>query len=273
MRFTANAPIGVLDAGFGGYTVVKELQRIVPQESIVFYGDGKNQPYGNRQREEIVHLTKQCLSFLQKKEVKVVAVGCNTISTLIDEYQNDFPFKIFSIVRAGSDALIQQHPKKVIMLSTMFTAQSGCYERYIHAECPDIEVIPQGSKWLARLIEDGDFNKRKIAEELKASLGHAVELHPDVDTLILGCTHFPLVKDIIMELYPQFTHLINPAAVQAQQVKEYLEKSDLLSDNGTGDFQIYTTSDCAVYTRLANVVGLHMTAPVKLAPAPVTLRT
>lgn len=268
---TLNAPIGVLDAGFGGYTVVKELQKIVPQERIVFYGDGKNQPYGNRSKEEIIYLTKQCLHFLQEKGVKAVAVGCNTISTLIDEYQTDFPFKIFSIVRAGSDALIQQHPSKVVMLSTMFTAQSGCYERYIHAECPDIEVVSQGSKWLARLIEDGDFNRDKIIEELKVSLGHVAELHPDADTLILGCTHFPLVKDIIIELYPQFTHFINPAAVQAQQIKEYLKNTDMLTNDGGGDLQVYTTSDCEVYTKMANSLGLRMTGPVKLAPAPATL--
>lgn len=84
---SADAPIGVMDAGFGGYTVIRELQKQLPCENIVFFGDGKNQPYGNRSREEILCMTRQCLRFLQEKKVKAVAVACNTISTLIEEYR------------------------------------------------------------------------------------------------------------------------------------------------------------------------------------------
>ena len=264
------APIGVLDAGFGGYTVVKELQRILPEENIIFFGDGKNQPYGNRSREEILFLVRQCLAFFEQKGVKFVAVGCNTISTLIDEYKDEFPFPISSIVRAGSDALVSLRPPKAILLSTVFTAKSGCYERYVLSDCPEMQIIPCGSKWLARLIEDGDFDREKIKKELHDSLDEAVSQHPDADTVIQGCTHFPLVADMIRELFPQFTNLINPAAVQAQQVKTWLEHSGLLNRNG-GNLNIYTTSDCQVYTRLAQLVGLRMTAPVELAPAPKTL--
>lgn len=264
-----NAPIGVLDAGFGGFTVVKELQRLLPQEDIIFYGDGKNQPYGNRSKQVILDLIRQCLRFFLEKEVKVVAVGCNTISTLIDEYQDDFPFKIISIVRAGSDTVIQQHPPKVILLSTVFTSKSGCYERYIHEAYPDIQVIPRGSKWLARLIEDGDFKLEKIKQEIHASLDDAVCQHPDADTLILGCTHFPLVKDVIQGLYPHIVNMINPASAQAQQVKEFLEQNGGLRKEGNGSFQIYTTSDCEVYAHMASVIGLKISAPVRLVPAPV----
>ncbi len=267
----ANAPIGVLDAGFGGYTVVKELQRILPQENIIFFGDGKNQPYGNRSKAVILDLIRQCLRFFQDKEVKVVAVGCNTISTLIEEYQDDFPFRIISIVRAGSDTVIKQHPRKVILLSTVFTSQSGCYERYIHEKCPDIQVLPRGSKWLARLIEDGDFNLEKIKGEIQDTLDDTVRHHPEIDTLILGCTHFPLVKHMIRELYPHIVHLINPADEQARQVKEYLELNDGLRKEGNGSFHIYTTSDCGVYARMAELVGLKVSAPVELVPAPVPL--
>lgn len=267
----ADAPIGVLDAGFGGYTVVKELQQLLPQEDIIFYGDGKNQPYGNRSKRVILDLIRQCLLFFQEKRVKVVAVGCNTISTLIDEYQDDFPFKIISIVRAGSDTVIQQHPKKVILLSTVFTSKSGCYEQYIHETYPDIQVISRGSKWLARLIEDGDFNLEKIKQEIRVSLDDAVHQHPDADTLILGCTHFPLVKDTIQELYPHIVNMINPASAQAQQVKNYLEENGGLRKEGHGSFHIYTTSDCEVYAHMASIIGLKVSAPVSLVPAPVPL--
>ncbi|MEJ8728574.1 glutamate racemase [Flintibacter sp. HCN-6482] len=268
----ADAPIGVLDAGFGGYTVVKELQKILPNENIMFYGDGKNQPYGNRSKRVILDLIHQCLAFFQEKNVKVVAVGCNTISTLIDEYQDEFPFKIISIVRAGSDTVIKLHPKKIILFSTVFTAQSGCYEQYIHTACPDIQVIPRGSKWLARLIEDGDFDLNKIEHEIQNVLDDTIAQQPDIDSLILGCTHFPLVKDIIQDIYPNLKYLINPAVAQAMQVKEYLLQVNGLRKDGDGSIHIYTTSDCDVYTNMAKLLGLHVTSPVSLVPAPVPLK-
>ena len=218
-------------------------------------------------------MTKQCLCFLQDKGVKVVGVGCNTISTLIEEYQDAFPYKIISIVRAGSDAVIEQHPDKVILLSTVFTAKSGCYERYIQEECPGTQVIPQGSPWLARLVEDGDFDREKIEKELRETLGVSAKRHPDATSLILGCTHFPLVSNIIQALYPQFTNLINPAAVQAQQIKSYLETNQALNTKGPGSLKIYTTSDCKTYAKMATQVGLTTTGPVELAPAPHPLDT
>ena len=265
---SADAPIGVMDAGFGGYTVIRELQKQLPCENIVFFGDGKNQPYGNRSREEILCMTRQCLRFLQEKKVKAVAVACNTISTLIEEYQSDFPFRIFSIVRAGSDEVIALRPRQVVLFSTVFTAKSGCYQRYIREGCPEVQVIPQGSPWLARLIEDGDFDREKIEKELRQTLGEAARSHPDVDTLILGCTHFPLVADLIRQLYPQFTRMVNPAFVQAGQIKEYLEENHALRTGGEGSFHIYTTSDCETYSSMAEWVGLKKPELVELAPAP-----
>lgn len=270
---SVNAPIGVMDAGFGGYTVIRELQALLPGEDIVFLGDGKNQPYGNRSAQEILFMTRQCLRFLQQKQVKAVAIACNTISTLIEEYQDDFPFQIFSIVRSGSDDVISLRPPQVVLLSTVFTANSGCYQRYIRQECPETQVIAQGSPWLARLIEDGDFDRAKIEAELRETLGKAAEQYPDADTLILGCTHFPLVQDVIARLYPQFTRMINPAAVQARQMKEYLEQNHALRCGGEGKLWIYTTSDCDTYSRMAARVGLQRLESVELAAAPKPLES
>lgn len=185
-----SAPIGVMDAGLGGYTVVKELQRLLPKEDIIFYGEGKNQPYGNRSQEEILHLTRQCLDYLKDKQVKVVAVACNTISTLIDAYQPYYDFKIFSIVKAGSDDAVAMGLNQVGVLSTMFTAESGCYERLIQQERPETKVYAQGCPMLARIIEDGGFDQKRIDEELKKTLGHLAAEHPDLDALILECTNF-----------------------------------------------------------------------------------
>ena len=261
-------PIGVMDAGLGGFTVVKELQRILPREPIVFYGDGKNQPYGNRSEEEIVYLARQCLDFLKEQQVKAVAIACNTISTVIDQLRDGYPFPIFSIVQAGSDDVIRMKLREVGLLATVFTAQSGCYERLIRQADPAVEVYPQGCPMLARIIEDGTFDQARLHTELEQTLGALAAAHPGLSALILGCTHYPLVKDMIQERYPQFTTLINPAATQAEQVRDYLTQKQELDEGGDGSFRIYTTSDCQVYRNMARIAGLREPASIELVPAP-----
>ena len=267
----AHAPIGVMDAGLGGFTVVKELQKILPHEDIIYFGDGKNQPYGNRTEEDILHLTHQCLDFLKKNNVKAVAVACNTISTLIDSYQPDYDFKIFSIVQAGAADAVSMGLKEVGVLSTVFTAKTGCYAATIHKSAPQMQVYAQGCPWLARIIEDGDFNQERIDAELKSTLGSLVADHPSLNSLIMGCTHFPLVAPNISRLYPQLTQLINPAASQARMVMEYLKSENALKSDGEGSLRIFTTSDCAVYRSMAQQMEFKSVKSVELAPAPVPL--
>ena len=185
-----------MDGGLGGFTVVKELQKILPEEDIIYLGDGKNNPYGNRSGEDIVHLTKQCLNFLKEKRVKAVAVACNTISTMIDHYQPDYDFKIFSIVQAGSDDAVRMDLQQIGVLSTVFTAKTECYAHLIHQRKPQMNVYAQGCPMLARLIEDGDFDRSRIDAELRKTLGGLMERYPTLDSLVFGCTHFPLVQEM-----------------------------------------------------------------------------
>ena len=119
-----NAPIGIFDSGVGGYTVARALQKALPKEDVIYYGDGCNAPYGNRSKEDIVHLVRQILDFMASKQVKAVGIACNTISTLIDEFTG-YDFPIFSIVQAGADEVVRCAPAKVGVLSTCFTAQTG----------------------------------------------------------------------------------------------------------------------------------------------------
>ncbi len=252
-----HAPIGVLDTGIGGYTVVKELQALLPNEDIVFFGDGANTPYGNRSAEDILHLTRQMLQFLATQDVKAVAIACNTISTLIDQYQDDFPFPIFSIAQAGADDVVKLAPKKAVVLSTVFTAKIGSYPACVAAGNPHIQIISQGSPNLAAIVEKGDFNPDAITRELAETLGVAADAHPDADTLVLGCTHYPLILDYIQRNYPQFTHIINPALSQTQLLRSHLSQHDLLNPQDQGQFTIYTSGDCQSYIRMAEIAKLN----------------
>lgn len=262
-------PIGVMDAGMGGLTVVKELQKLLPGEDIIFYGEGKYQPYGNRSEDVILHLAKQNIEFLKKQGVKTVVIGCNTISTLIDKYQDNFDFKIFSIVQAGSDMVLDMGIEKVGVLATMFTIESGCYTRLIHARNPKVSVIGQGSVYLARILEDGDFNRERIDNELKLCIDQMLQKEPDLRTMVLGCTHFPMASENILRLYPQFTTLINPAEAQAKQVAEYLKAENAFNDQKKGTFKLYSTTNCETYLSAARRIGCNEPDVVELAPAPV----
>jgi len=264
----SSAPIGVMDAGLGGFTTVKELQKLLPCENIIYLGEGKYQPYGNRSEDEILFLTRQILDFLREKGVKAVAVACNTISTLIEKYQPFYDFKIFSIVQAGAQDVITMNLREVGVLSTVFTAQTGQYARLINTGLPETKVYPQGCPWLARIIEDGTLDQERINKELKNTLGKLATEHPSLDSLVLGCTHYPLVVPNIKKLYPQFTRFINPAASQARMVKEYLESNNALRTGSQGTLHIYTTSDAEVYRRMAAFVGLKRIAEVQIVPAP-----
>lgn len=255
----ATAPIGIFDSGVGGYTVARALQRALPREDVIYYGDGFNAPYGNRTKEDIVHLVRQILDFMASKQVKAVGIACNTISTLIDEFTG-YDFPIFSIVQAGADLVVGSGCRQTGVLSTMFTAQTGAYARLIHAADPAIRVYSQGSVNLAALVESGTASDEQIARELDASLGRLASAHPELDTLVLGCTHYPLARDIIAARYPQFTHIIDPAMGQVEQLRACLAAQGALNDRG-GSLRVFTSGDCAKYESLAQRLGMVLTGP------------
>lgn len=265
-----SAPIGVMDSGVGGFTVARTVQRMLPKEDIIYYGDGKNVPYGNRSEADILHLVRQILDMLAQREVKLVAIACNTISVLIDHYKDEYPYPIFSVVQAGADDVIARNPAKVGVFSTMFTAKTEAYAKVIHKTAPHIQVIAQGSENLAALVDAGLDNREGIKEELRRSLGLMAEAHPDMDTLVLGCTHFPLVQDLIEELYPQFTNIIDPAVMQTKQIQAYLAEHDALNSEG-GALNMYTSGDCSQYQALALSLGMTLAQDVQHLPAPTPL--
>lgn len=256
----ANAPIGILDSGVGGYTVARVLQKLLPKEDIIYYGDGGNAPYGNRTADDIVHIVGQILDFMAEQGVKAVGLACNTSSALIERFADRYDFPIFSIVQAGADEVLRQGVRQAGVLSTMLTAQTGSYPRLIRQADPGVEVFSQGSVNLAALVESGTAGEGEIVEELRASLGRLAAAQPQLDTLVLGCTHYPIVQDIIAHTYPQFTNIIDPAMGQAANMKACFAANNALNPGG-GRLQIYTSGDCAKFEAMADQLGLKLTDP------------
>ncbi|MGI6075643.1 MAG: glutamate racemase [Pyramidobacter sp.] len=248
------SPVGVFDSGVGGFSVVKEIQKILPREDVVYYGDSANMPYGNRSGEDILHLTRQILAFLERRGVKAALVACNTISSLIDRYRDDYPFKIFSVIEAGVASVVTLDINCVGVIGTVFTVQSGGYKRLINAVRPEMKVYAQGSPNLARLIDGGDLRPELIDPELRASVEPLLAQAP-IQYLILGCTHYPLISGRLNCLYPQLT-LIDPAHEQALALKRFLESQRLLNHASSGSLEMNTSGNVTQYAKAVRRFGL-----------------
>ena len=239
-------PIGVLDSGVGGLTVARELQRILPGEDIVYFGDSANCPYGNRSSDEIFALTMKMLRYLEQQQVKCVALACNTISALVDRLRPECPFPLLSIVESGSDYVVREGLPRVGLIATEFTVSNGAYDRRIHAGNPDCEVISRGSPNLAALIDNGEFDQKAINESIYEAVDVILSKKPPVKHLLLACTHFPIVADNFHACYPEL-ELIDPAEQQAVNVRDLLVYQQLTNPQTRGGLTLCTSGDPEVY--------------------------
>ncbi len=257
-----NGPIGVMDTGIGGLTVVRELQRILPGEDILYFGDSANCPYGNKPTEQIIDLSQAMLRFLGESGVKVTAIACNTISTLVDRLAPHFDYQIVGIVSPAADYVARLGLGQVGLIATEFTVSTKNYDKLIHALDPAVEVVGKGSPLLAALVDRGDFNEQDINTEITTQIDNILARRK-VDHVILGCTHYPIVEDNFKRCYPEMT-FINPALEQANAVRDYLAAQNALSDKARGNFTICTSGDPQVYVDVAKRLGLFEPTALKV---------
>jgi glutamate racemase len=236
-------PVGVLDSGLGGLTVVRELERLLPHESVIYFGDNANCPYGNRSKDEILKLTFAMLDFLQIQEVKIVAIACNTISTLIDELRKPYRFPIVSIVEAACEYVAHRTaPDKtaVGVFATEFTIKQGSHAKLLKNLRPEFEVFGVPSRTLAALVDEGRFDDPAITAEVSTMLDNMKKVNPDLSQIVLGCTHYTIIQGTFEQAAPGIK-FINPTLGQAEKVKALLSEMDLLSDTTEPALNIYTS--------------------------------
>jgi len=249
-----NKPIGIFDAGIGGLTTLAEMQKLLPNEDIIYIGDSANHPYGNRPPDEILRMVKFIIKFLEKNEVKVAAVACNTFSTFVDQYGKEFPFPFVTVTEPIVPYVASLGIKKIGVIATVTTINKQAHEKLIHAADPSIEVFGQGSKWLAKLIDPGTFDIVEIDREIKADMGELLS-KADLTHVILGCTHYPIVTDRFQHLYPGIT-FIDPAYAQASATKELLENNNAFNpQKKKGRVTICTTGDPAVSEKIMSLLS------------------
>lgn len=230
--FDRNNPIGVFDSGLGGLTVVKEIMRELSHEEVVYFGDTARVPYGTKSKESIVRFSKENVAILLKHKVKMVVVACNTASSLaLSALRETFSVPIIGVIKPGAQKAVQiTRNKRVGIIATAATINSSEYMKEIHRLEPTVRVTSQACPLFVPLVEEGWFDKNvtlKIAEEYLSPVRKA-----NVDTLILGCTHYPLLKAVLKKVMGKNVVLVDSAQEIALEVKQLLEvtkKNRLLS--------------------------------------------
>ena len=202
---------------------------------------------------------------MRQRQVKALLVACNTISCLIDEYRREMNCPVLSVVQAGAESVAHLPQKRVGVISTCFTASTGCYPALIAQLSPEKQVFSRGYKNLAAMVEHG-ASQQAIDEELRENLDDLVH-HDEVECCLLACTHYPLVEDHIHRLYPQL-QLVDPADRMAQELERCLKENRQISRRSEpGTLEIYTTADPQDYIRAARRAGLEGVISAQSWPA------
>lgn len=267
--FDKNSSVGILDSGIGGFSVVRRVQRLLPNENLIYFGDGAHIPYGNYSQERITAMARYMFEFMEMRQVKALLVACNTISCVMDQCKDAVSCPTFNAVQAGADAVSGLDVEKVGVISTVFTHNSRCYPQRILSKSPKkMVVLSCGCPDLARLVEHNLGNPAgmvQVEENLHQELDDMV-LKERIQCCILGCTHYPLVEDSIRKLYPELP-LIDPAEEMALGLERYLKANRLDRTGGEkGSLDIYTTGDVEEYTLRASQVGLDPVTSVRFFP-------
>ncbi|MDR3091239.1 MAG: glutamate racemase [Clostridiales bacterium] len=216
-------PIGIFDSGVGGLTVAGEFLKLLPDEEIVYFGDTARVPYGSKSKEIVTKFSAQIVSFLIEKNVKAVVAACNTVSSnCYEALTARFDLPIIEVVSAGAgEAARITRNNTVGVIGTERTIASGAYERMIKAENPEIIVYSKACPLFVPLAEEGWINNSVAAAAAEIYLQELIDR--DIDSLILGCTHYPLLTDIITRAAGGVS-VINPAVQVARKMRALLEK-------------------------------------------------
>lgn len=235
--------IGVFDSGLGGLTAVKQIMTELPSENIVYFGDTGRVPYGTRSKETIIKYSKNDVNFLLEKDVKMIVIACGTVSSAaLDVLKQEYNVPMIGVVEATSIAAINATKNgKIGIIGTPGTIKSGAYEKFIKAKKPEIETFSAACPLFVPLVENGHFEtevaKLVIKEYLEGIKAHGV------DTLILGCTHYPLLSKAIGEFMGDGVTLINAGGEVAKALKAELSSQNLLKDDGEMGTYSYFVSD------------------------------
>lgn len=234
-----NRPIGMFDSGVGGMTVFKELISVMPNEDVVYIGDTASFPYGSKSKETIIELTKKRIENLTQKDVKLIVIACGTAtSQALEEVRKMFSVPIIGIIEPTVQYLKQKQIKKVGVIATTGTIRSQGWRKALENEIEGCFIEDKACPLLAPMAEEG-WTKNEIA---KLTVHEYVKDFKDIESLVLGCTHYPLFEELIVKELPKGTEVINTGKMVSKAVEKYLIENQLCnSKNHKAKYKIYLT--------------------------------
>lgn len=252
-KMNANQAIGLMDSGVGGLTVARELMRQLPNEKMIYIGDNARCPYGPRPVEQVKAFTWEMTRFLQSQEIKMLVIACNTATAVaLEELKAQLSIPVVGVIDPGSRAAIKATKNgRVGVIGTVGTIRSHAYEKAIHQKNAQIDVFELACPKLASLVESNETHsavaKKVVAEQLAAMKKN------DVDTLILGCTHYPLLREAIQNTIGKQVTLIDSGAETVNDVSMLLDYFELSAKEKDPQWrhQIYTTGSSTLFKNIA----------------------
>ena len=223
-----NAAIGVFDSGVGGLTVAREIIRQLPEESITYFGDTARVPYGSKSKDTIIRYSRQIIRFLKTKNVKAIVVACNTASAF-DTIEKEIDIPIIGVVKPGAKSAVESTKNKRIgIIGTEGTIKSELYTQYIHSIDPEITVVGKACPLFVPLVEEGMLHD-SVTDEVASRYLESMK-EENIDSLILGCTHYPLLRSTMRRLMGEDVTLVNPAYETAIELRGLLAEHGLSRD-------------------------------------------
>src|SRR5574344_686705 len=247
-------PVGIFDSGVGGLTVAREVMRQMPNENIVYFGDTARVPYGSKSKETIINFSRQIVEFLKTKNVKAIVIACNTASALaLETIKEEVDIPVIGVVKPGAKtAAMTTKNKRIGVIGTEATINCGIYTEYLREINAEIQVFAKTCPLFTPLVEENwlyDSVTIEIAERyLSEFKGY------DIATLVLGCTHYPLIRHILQKVVGDKVSLVNPAYETAIALKKVLESNGLIREAGVMEHKFYVSDGAEKFRSFANSI-------------------
>ena len=243
-------PIGVFDSGLGGLTAVSEIMRLLPGENLVYFGDTARVPYGTRSEDTILRYAKEDVDFLRSFDIKAIVMACGSVA--LPQIENDYDIPLFGVVRPAAEAAVSATKnKKIGIIGTAATVKSRSYEREILKHLPDAELYSNPCPLFVPLVENGRTSPDDIVVTTMVSEYLSPLKEKGVDTLIMGCTHYPIIEEAISRFMGDAVSLINPGLEAAKLLKNNDSVRKNSASQGTAKF--FVSDDAEGFDALASL--------------------
>ena len=269
-------PIGIFDSGIGGFTVLSEIRSLMPHEDIIYMGDTARVPYGSKSQNTVIQYSEEILGFLLSQQVKYIIIACNTASSYaLEHLKSKTQIPIMGVVEPGVNALVRKGENKqkttAALIATRGTVKSNLYQKLLNKQSKEIQLVTKACPLFVPLVEEGLLEHEITLKIIRFYLD---EFHQkNISNIILGCTHYPLLKKSINSLYPEFC-LIDSSKETANALKYELTKKNLLSENTKqGKLTIYVSDITDTIKELKSVFLKDKAAEANLIFKPDILNT